>query len=312
MIMNKKDLRIVYMGTPELSAEVLNFVISNGYNVVGLIAQEDRPVGRKHIIKKVPTKIVAEKFNIPVFQPHKIRDDYEFVKDLKPDLILTMAYGQIIPQGLLDIPKYLCLNLHASILPKYRGAAPIERAIENGEKVSGVTLMEMIDKMDAGRIYAIRDFAILESDNYASVVKKIIDAAYQLVDEEIMPIIEGKNQGVMQDESLVTFANKIKPEDERIDLNKSKEQIFNQIRALSPHIGAYLYLGDKKFKIFEASYYDDVINNKQEILIENRRLLLALKDGRLALQMVQLEGHKMMNNVAFINGYNFLLPSLVK
>lgn len=310
--MDKKDLRVVFMGTPELSAEVLNFVINNGYHVVGLIAQEDRPVGRKRIIKKVPTKVIAEKYNIPVFQPHKIRSEYEFVKDLKPDLILTMAYGQIIPQGLLDIPKYLCLNLHASILPKYRGAAPIERAIENGEKVSGVTLMEMIDKMDAGRIFAIRDFEILETDNYASIIKKIINASYQLVDEEIMPIIEGKNKGVKQDESLVTFADKIKPEDEKIDLEKTKKQIFDQIRALSPHIGAYLFLGEKKFKIFEAVIYDDVISPKREILIENRHLLLALKDGRLALKMVQLEGHKMMNDVSFINGYNFLLPSSIK
>ena len=172
--------------------------------------------------------------------------------------------------------------------------------------------MEMIDKMDAGRIFAIRDFEILETDNYASIIKKIINASYQLVDEEIMPIIEGKNKGVKQDESLVTFADKIKPEDEKIDLERTKKQIFDQIRALSPHIGAYLFLGEKKFKIFEAVIYDDVISPKREILIENRHLLLALKDGRLALKMVQLEGHKMMNDVSFINGYNFLLPSSIK
>ena len=136
------------MGTPEISAYVFEKLILSGYQFVGLIAQEDQFLGRKKILTKVPTKVIAEKYNIPVYQPAKIRLDYEFVNNLKPDLILTFSYGQIIPQGLLDIPKYGCLNIHGSLLPKYRGAAPIQRAIMNGEKETGLTLMEMIDKMD--------------------------------------------------------------------------------------------------------------------------------------------------------------------
>ncbi|HQC32356.1 MAG TPA: methionyl-tRNA formyltransferase, partial [Bacilli bacterium] len=143
--MNKKDYRLIFMGTPEIAAFVFESMIQDGYHFVGLIAQSDSPQGRKNILTKVPTKIVAEKYGIPVFQPEKIRLDYEFVKALKPDLIVTFAYGQIIPQGLLDIPRLGCLNLHGSILPKYRGAAPIQRAIMAGETKTGITLMEMID-----------------------------------------------------------------------------------------------------------------------------------------------------------------------
>ena len=131
-----KKLRLIFMGTPEISAYVLEAMISNGYQFVGVIAQPDRPVGRKGQLEKVPTKIVAEEHDIPVFQPIKIRKEYEFVKELNPDLILTIAYGQIVPQGLLDIPRYGCLNLHGSLLPKYRGAAPIQYALINNEHFS--------------------------------------------------------------------------------------------------------------------------------------------------------------------------------
>ena len=172
---SKKDYRIIYMGTPEMSAKILERLIQDDFNIVALIAQEDKPVGRKGLLEKVPTKVVAEKYNIPVFQPHRIRKEYEFVKDLKPDLILTMAYGQIIPQGLLDIPTLGCLNVHGSLLPKYRGAAPIQRAIINGETKTGVTLMEMIDKMDAGKMFAFEECEISSEDNYTSLCEKIVE-----------------------------------------------------------------------------------------------------------------------------------------
>ena len=131
--MEKQEIKLVFMGTPEIAAYVFEAMINDGYHFVGLIAQPDHPVGRKGIIEKVPTKVVAEKYNIPVFQPEKIRLDYSFVDDIKPDLVVTMAYGQIVPQGVLDIPKYGCLNLHGSILPKYRGASPIQTALINND-----------------------------------------------------------------------------------------------------------------------------------------------------------------------------------
>ena len=149
----KKETRILFMGTPEIASHILEGLINADYNIVGLIAQQDKPVGRKGIIEPVPTKKVAMKYNIPVYQVAKIRLDYEFVKEINPDLIITCAYGQIVPQGLLDIPRLGSINVHGSLLPKYRGASPIQQALINNDEVSGVTIMEMIDKMDAGKMY---------------------------------------------------------------------------------------------------------------------------------------------------------------
>ena len=141
--MEKNDLKLVFMGTPEISAYVFEKMIEAGYHFVGLIAQPDHPVGRKGLLEKVPTKAIAEKYSIPVFQPIKIRDDYAFIDEIKPDLVITLAYGQIVPQGFLDKIPMGCLNLHGSLLPKYRGASPIQTALINNETVTGVTLMEM-------------------------------------------------------------------------------------------------------------------------------------------------------------------------
>ena len=150
--MDKSEIRLLFMGTPEISAYVFEKMIEDGYHFVGLVAQPDHPVGRKGIIEKVPTKKVAEKYSIPVFQPIKIRDDFAFVDDIKPDLVITLAYGQIVPQAFLDKVPMGCLNLHGSLLPKYRGASPIQTALINGDSITGVTLMEMVKAMDAGRM----------------------------------------------------------------------------------------------------------------------------------------------------------------
>ena len=158
--MDIKSKRIIFMGTPEISSKVLEGLISNGYNVVAVIAQPDREVGRKKVLEPVPTKVVSKKYNIPVYQPVKIRKEYEFVRELNPDVIVTLAYGQIVPQGLLDIPKQGCINLHGSLLPKYRGAAPIQYALINNEKETGMTLMEMTKEMDAGGIYDVEKVVI--------------------------------------------------------------------------------------------------------------------------------------------------------
>ena len=167
--MDIKSKRIIFMGTPEISATVLSGLISNGYNVVALIAQPDRPVGRKKVLEPVPTKVVALEHNIPIYQPIKIRKEYEFVNDLRPDVIITLAYGQIVPQGLLDIPALGCINLHGSLLPKYRGAAPIQYSLMNNDKVTGMTLMKMVKEMDAGEMYAIEKVEISLEDNSTSL-----------------------------------------------------------------------------------------------------------------------------------------------
>ena len=311
-MINKTDVRILYMGTPEMSAKVLEALISGGFNIVGVIAQEDQPVGRKAIITEVPTKVVAKAHNIPVYQPHKIRLDYEFVKDINPNLILTMAYGQIVPQGLLDIPKMGALNLHGSLLPKYRGAAPIQRAIINGEKVTGVTLMEMVDKMDAGKMFGVSKCDILPEDNYTSLCEKIVNCCIDLCERLLPKYFNGELKGEEQDESLVTFADKIKPETEKLSLDYTSEQFINFVRGLSEEPGGYVLLDELKLKIYKAKKSDKQIGGEVGTLLIEKGVYLKLKDGSIELLEVQLSGKKKMDGKSFANGSKHLNGKLVK
>ena len=301
-----KDVRILYMGTPEMSAKVLEALISGGFNIVGVVAQEDQPVGRKAIITEVPTKVVAKAHNIPVYQPHKIRLDYEFVKQINPDLILTMAYGQIVPQGLLDIPKMGALNLHGSILPKYRGAAPIQRAIMNGEKETGVTLMEMVDKMDAGKMFGVSKCEISPEDNYTSLCEKIVNCCKDICQNLLPKYFNGELQGVEQDESKVTFADKIKPETEKLSLDYGAEQFINFVRGMSEEPGGFVLLNNSKLKIFKAAKSSKEINGDIGTLLIEKGVYLKLKDGTIELLELQLSGKKKMDGKSFANGSRHL------
>lgn len=312
--MNYQDARVIFMGTPDISAKVLQGLIDNGYNIVALIAQPDRPVGRKKIIEPVPTKVVAEKYNIPVYQPVKIRKEFDFVYDLKPDVIVTLAYGQIVPQALLDIPKLGAINLHGSLLPKYRGAAPIQYALMNNDKVSGMTLMRMVKEMDAGEMYDKEEVEISLEDNSTSLFEKMGDAALRLILRALPKYLNGELVGVPQDESLVSFCPTIKPEEEKLDLNKSKEEIFGYIRALSDLPGAYLYLDNEKFKIYKSQIIsNEIIGQVGEIVKADKNgLHLQLKDGVLSLLEVQKEGKKRMDYKSFLNGNQGLLGKVLK
>ena len=307
--MNKEYLRVVFMGTPAISAYVLKAMVEDGYQIVGLIAQPDKPVGRKGELEKVPTKVVAESFNIPVFQPLKIRKEYEFVKELNPDIIITLAYGQIVPQGLLDIPKYGCLNLHGSLLPKYRGAAPIQYALINGDKVTGMTLMEMVKEMDAGKMYAKKEVVIDEEDNATSLFDKMAVAAKELILEKLPEYIDGKLPGIEQDEALVSYCPTIKPEEERLSLEYSTKQMLGWIKGLSDHPGAYLLLDGQKFKIYKAKIYSDTVTDEvgKIVIADKRGLVLQCRDGQLALLEVQKEGKKRMDYKSFLNGNQNIL-----
>ena len=297
-----KKMRIVYMGTPEMSAEVLEVLLEEGFNVVALIAQEDKPVGRKGVLEAVPTKKVALQHNIPVFQPHRIRKEFAFVKGLKPDLILTMAYGQIIPHELLEIPAYGCLNLHGSILPKYRGAAPIQRAIWNGETETGVTLMEMVDEMDAGKMYAIEKCSISDSDTYSDLKEKIVDCCAKLIREQLPKYLQGELPGIEQDASKVTFANKILPKDEKLSLSESCHGFIRHVNALSDEPGGYVILDGLKLKLFRVRYANKQFQNPEGTLVIQKGVYLVLNDGTVEIESLQLEGKKRMDGKSFANG----------
>ena len=307
--MEKKELNLLFMGTPEISAYVFEQMILDGYHFVGLVAQPDHPVGRKGIIEKVPTKVIAEKYNIPVFQPIKIRKDFSFMDNLKVDLVITLAYGQIVPQGFLDIPRFGCLNLHGSLLPKLRGASPVQTALINNEKVTGVTLMEMVAAMDAGRMYGKKEVTIEEDDNATSLFKKISEAAKDLVLELLPKYVNGELEGIPQDENEVTFCSLIKPEQEKLDLSKDILEVYGYIRGLSDEPGAYLYLDNQKLKIFKAKIVNDLVTAEVGTIVQadKRGLLLQCQNGQLAILELQKEGKKRMDYKAFINGNQNLL-----
>ncbi len=309
--------RIVFMGTPEIAATVLEALINNNYNVVGVIAQPDKPVGRKKILQPVPTKEIAIKYNIPCFQPIKIKQDYEFLKELKPDVIITLAYGQIVPQGVLDIPNKKCINLHGSLLPKYRGAAPIQYALKNGDTETGVTLMEMIDKMDAGQMFASKKINIDQNDNSTTLFKKVGECARDLILEVLPDYLAGKLKGIPQDESLVSFCPTIKPEEEHIPYNLKTSEFVNYVRSLSETPGAFLMLDDLKFKIYEAQ----VLNNKPNLIkkegyeiiqADKQGLIISCLDGDVKLLKVQKQGKNIMDYKSFINGERNLINKILK
>lgn len=302
--MDKKEIRIVYLGTPFISSLVLEKLIESGYNIVGVISQPDKPVGRKMIIEETPVKKIALKHNIKVFQPIKLNNDYNFLKELEPDIILTMAYGQIIKEDVLKIAKILALNLHGSLLPKYRGASPIQAALLHGEKESGTTLMEMIDKMDAGRMFYKVKFPIEEFDNYDSLILKVADSAFKAFDEGIQDVIDLKNLGESQNEEEATFTKKIKPEDQIISFFGDAKAVVHKIQALSSAPGAYFTYKNLKFKVLKAQFIER--NDETEVgkiyEFSKNNFLIGARNGLVSILEIQKEGKKVMNLKDFFNG----------
>ena len=303
MSFDKSNARIVFMGTPMIAAVSLRGLLEEGYRVVGVITNPDKPTGRKKILTPSPVKQVALEYGIPVFQPEKIRLDYAFLPPLEPDVIVTLAYGQIVPQEVLDCPKRGCINLHGSLLPKYRGAAPMQSAILEGEKVTGVTLMEMVAKMDAGKMFDTISFPIEEDDDYGSVYEKMSLAAKELILQDLLPYLNGELPGVEQDESQVTFAAKIKPEDEHLDLNLDASSFLRHVKALSPTPGGYLFYEGTKFKILKASLGEKTSLPSGTLYKANKKLCLAVSGEGLRLDLIQPEGKKPMDGASFLNGH---------
>ena len=309
-----KQTRILFMGTPEIASYILEGLIQNGYNIIGVVTQMDKPVGRKGIIEPVPTKKVAIKYNIPVYQPQKIRLDYQFVEEIKPDLIVTCAYGQIVPQGLLDIPRLGSINVHGSLLPKYRGASPIQQSLINNDSVSGVTIMEMIDKMDAGCMYYKKEIPLLEDDNFTSLYDKMKVAGLEALLEMLPDFVEGKIKGEEQNEELVTYCAKISKEEEHLSLEYSLDKFLGYVRGLSYTPGAYLLDDNQVFKILKAKKYSDKVTDEVGKIIkcDKNGLILQLKDGQVSLLEVQKVGKNRMDYKSFVNGNQQFLGKVLK
>ncbi len=302
--MKNKKLRIVFMGTPEFSVPVLEALIEN-YQVVGVVTQPDKEVGRHHEIKPTPVKEVALKNNILVLQPQRIKKEYQEILDLNADLIVTCAYGQMIPKEILDAPKYGCINVHASLLPKLRGGAPIHRAIINNETRTGITIMYMVEKMDAGDILAQEETPIFKEDNVGILHDRLSKMGAKLLIETIPDLINGKIKPIPQKEEEVTYAWNIKREEEKIDFNQRTIDIYNQIRGLNPWPGGYALLEGKVVKIYEARISDSFFTTKKngEIgKIYEDGIGVSTKDGEIIITKLQPSGKRKMLAKEYLNG----------
>lgn len=303
--------RIVFMGTASFSLAVLKMLIEEDYNIVGVVTQPDRYVGRKKVLTMPDVKVEALKYDIPVIQPARIKEDYQAVADLKPDLIITAAYGQIVPQAVLDIPRLGCINVHASLLPLYRGGAPVHQAIIDGQEKTGVTIMYMVKKMDAGDMIAQKETPILEEDTVGILYDRLSVLGAELLKETLPDILKGTNQRIPQDENLVTYAPTLSREDERLDWNMSARQVYNKVRGTNPWPGSYTTYQGKTVKIWAGQVHQCENAMKHHAHQDNGTIVKIFKDaigvkvndGVYLITELQLEGKKRMSVKDYLNGH---------
>lgn len=298
-----KDKRVVFMGTPDFAVSVLEKLIENT-NVVLVVTQPDKKQGRHQVLEATPVKKVAEENNIPVFQPIKIKEDYNKIIEVKPDIIITCAYGQIIPKVLLDLPKYGAINVHASLLPKLRGGAPLHKAIIYGYNETGVTIMYMSEKMDAGDIIKSERVRISDDDNVGTIHDKLSVLGSELLIKVLPSIFDGTNERIKQDENEVTFAYNITREEEKVDFSKSSREVFNQVRGLYPYPVSYALFKGEVVKICEAKTDDSSKGKIGEITDVNKDgIVVKCRDNSICITRLKQAGKKEMNARDFVNGY---------
>lgn len=297
-----KKTKVVFMGTPSFSVPILQVLIENT-NVIGVVTSPDAFVGRKKILTPCPVKVLALENNIKVYSPIKIREDYDFLKALNPDIIITCAYGQIVPEEVLNIPRLGCINIHASLLPKYRGGAPIHHAIMNNEKYTGITLMYMDKGMDSGDIITSEKVEITNDDNLETLSNKLSLLGAKMIIENLPSIIDGTNNREKQNEDEVTFAKIITREDEHLDFNDLAINIYNKIRALSPTPLAYFMLDDNEIKIVKGEIVS--ATGKSATIVEEGKdyFIIMAKDAGIKITVIKPKGKNIMSVRDFKNGY---------
>lgn len=306
-------MRVVFMGTPDFSVPALEN-IAKKYEVVAVVTQQDRPKGRGHKMQYTPVKEKAIELEIPVYQPKRVKD-LEFVdilKTLKPDVIVVIAFGQILSKEILELPKYGCINVHASLLPKYRGAAPIQWAVINGDKKSGVTTMYMAEGLDTGDIIDTSEIVLDEKETGGSLFDKLADLGGKLILNTLDKLETGTATRTRQDDARSTYAGKITKELGKIDFTKSAAEIERLIRGLNPWPSAFTYMDDKMLKIWNADVLEETVEEDPGTITEvNKKFIkVATGEGYLLLKEIQLEGKKRMNVTSFLNGYNFTTNKL--
>lgn len=298
-----KDLKVIFMGTPDFCVPILK-ALSEKCNVIAVVTQPDKEVGRKKEISYSPIKKTAIDLGIKVLQPVKIKEEYKEIIDLNPDIIITCAYGQIVPEVILNYPKYGCINVHASLLPKLRGGAPIHKAIIYGYDVTGITIMYMDKGMDTGDMISKKEVKIEDNDTAETLHDKLQKISVTLLLETLPKIINGTNKREKQDDNRATYAYNISRQEEHVDFNKTSKEVFNQIRGLNSWPGAYAVLDDKNIKLWLSKISENHYDAKPGTIVnlDKNGMEIVTKDGSVLITELQLPGKRKTNIKDFING----------
>lgn len=298
-------IKTVFMGTPEFACGILNTLLDmDEIEVIGVVSQPDKKVGRKQVLQMTPVKKLALEHDLPVFQPERIKTDYQTLLDWNPDLVVTCAYGQLVPKIVLESFVYGCINVHASLLPKYRGGSPMHTAILNGETETGVTIMRMVQRMDAGEMYHVRKVAIDPDDTTEILHDKLMECGALALRESLVDVCAGKRKGIAQDESKVTYAWNITKQQELIGFDEDYETTVNHIRGLISWPVGYTYLEGKKVKLHGVRRTNRYSNKEDGTIVglSSDGLDVALKGRILAITSLQMEGKGKVSAKEFMNG----------
>lgn len=298
--------RVLMMGTPDFAVPILESIVQAGYSVVGVFTQPDRPVGRRRTLSPPPLKEAAQRLGLPVFQPGRLRQEevLQQVAQLAPDVAVTAAYGQLLPQGFLDIPRFGCLNVHASLLPRWRGAAPIQRAIMAGDEKTGVTIMKTVLALDAGPVLKRAEVPIEASDTFGSLHDKLAHAGAKLLLEVLPEYLSGLRLPVPQLEDGVTYAQRILRQDEFLQLHQDAQSVYNHARALSPWPGASVLFEGQTMKVWPTALLSEQTSAAVGTvnLFAGTTVGLRCGDGWVSIAEVQPAGKRRMNAVDWLNG----------
>ena len=311
----KKDLqkiKIIFMGTPEFSKTILESLLENKYNIISVYTQGDKKVGRKRELQKSPVKILAEKNNIPVFTPEKLKAEVENIQNQNPDLIIVAAYGKIIPQEILDIPKYNAINIHPSLLPKYRGASPIQNTLLNGDEMTGTTIMLMSKEVDAGDILKQITIDIDLNDKLPELSEMLAEKSAELLLETLPDWINNKIEPQKQDPQKATFCQMLNKDDGKINWDESVEKIFNRFRAFYPWPGVFTFWNGQRIKLNKIRL-GEVSSHAEscgKIFETDEGIAVQTKNGIIILEEIQLEGKNNVIAKNFANGYPDFIGSI--